>query len=147
MDARLRSPRAETSTAAAIPTYTREDRQPQQAGLGGKGRARTWSEDDGSGRDIQTKVAGREGRNGEVSQHCLMRSQLDLTFRIKVTATMKFLITLCPQRVWISDSRVVTVSPLPQCVLTICLYSLPIPSIFFGVRRLQLVEIGRTCLY
>ena len=76
-----------------------------------------------------------------------MRSQLDLTSRIKVTATMMFLTTMCPQRVWIADSRVVTVSPLPQCVLTVYLYSLPIPSIFFGVKRLRLVEIGRACLY
>ena len=46
-----------------------------------------------------------------------MRAQLDLTSRIKVTATMKFLTTLCSQRVSIADSRVVTVSPLSAMCL------------------------------
>ena len=94
MDTRFRSLRAETSTAAAIPAYTGKDRKPQQAGLGGKGRARTRSEDDGSGRDFQTEIDGRKGKNGEVSHYCIMRLGLDLTSIIKVTATMMCCISL-----------------------------------------------------
>ena len=102
MDARLRPLGAETSTAAAIPTYTREDRQPQQASLGGQGRARPRPEDDRSRCDFQTEVGGRKGRNGEVSHYRVVRLELDLTFRIKVTATMMFCTSLHLQQVWIA---------------------------------------------
>lgn len=105
MDARLRPLGAETSTAAAIPTYTGEDRQPQQAGLGGKGRARTRPEDDRSRCDIQTEAGGRKGRNGEVSHYCVVRLELDLTFTIKVTATMMLCTLLRLQQVWLKCHR------------------------------------------
>ena len=105
MDARLRSLRAETSTAAAIPTYTGEDGQPQQAGPGGKGRAGTRPEDDGSRCDIQTKVGGRKGRNGEVSHYCVVRLEHDLTLLTKVTATMMFCTLLHVQQVWLRCHR------------------------------------------
>ena len=104
MDARLRSLGAETSTAAAISTYTREDRQPQQAGLGGQGRARTRPEDDRSRCDIQTEVGGRKDRNGEVSHYCVVKLELDLTLSIKVTATMMFCTSLHLEQVYISCS-------------------------------------------
>lgn len=112
MGTRLRSLGTETSTAATIPAYTRKDRQPQQAGLGGKGRARTWPKNDGSGCGIQTEVDGRKGRNGEVSHYRVIRSEIDLTFGIKVTVTMMLCTTLYLQQVRIAGGSVVTRCPI-----------------------------------
>ena len=144
MDTRLRSLGAETPTAATVPTHTGKDRQPQQAGLGGKGRARTRSADDGSGRDIQTEVDGREGRNGEVSHYCAMRSELDLTSGIKVTATMMFciLITL-PAGMLSWRLRFRRVAGSAMFLGSSFVYT-PIPSMSIGVGRLRLVEFWRT---
>lgn len=76
-----------------------------------------------------------------------MRSKLDLTSRIKVTATMMFctlIVSAAGVDSWRLSSHGVAASVM---FLDGSIVYTPIPSIFIGVRRLQLVEFWRTCSY
>ena len=72
-----------------------------------------------------------------------MRSRLDLTFSMKVTAAMMFCVLLYLQQVQVAQSggRWLRGNFDGSYAYT------PIPSISFGVRRTQFVEYWRTLLH